>query len=74
MATSAAASGEYTVKGKTTFGELIAWGVPQETIEGFIGAPMPDPAMILKDYASANGLSFETLKPALQAEVDKVKP
>jgi hypothetical protein len=35
---------------------------------------MPDPAMTVKDYASANGLNFETLKPALQAEVDKVKP
>lgn len=71
--TSAAASEEYTVKGKTTFGELVAWGVPQEIIEGIIDAPMPDPAMTMKDYASANGLNFETLKPALQAEVDKVK-
>jgi hypothetical protein len=67
-------SGEYTVKGKTTFGELIAWGVPQEIIESTIDAPVPDPAMTMKDYASANGLDFETLKPALQAEVDKVKP
>ncbi|MEP7136402.1 MAG: hypothetical protein ABI904_15845 [Chloroflexota bacterium] len=67
-------SEEYTVKGKTTFGELIIWGVPKATIEQIIGAPMPDPAMALKDYASANGLNFETLKPALQAEVDKVKP
>ena len=72
--TSSTSSEEYTVKGKTTFGELISWGVPQEVIEGLIGAPMPDPAMTVKDYASANGLSFETLKPALQAEVDKVKP
>lgn len=67
-------SEEYVVKGKTTFGELIAWGVPQDTIEQLIGAPMPDPAMTAKDYISANGLNFETLKPALQAEVDKVKP
>jgi hypothetical protein len=66
-------SEEYTVKGKTTFGELIAWGVSQEIVESIIGAPMPDPAMTMKDYASANGLDFETLKPALQAEVDKVK-
>lgn len=65
---------EYIVKGKTTFGELIAWGVPQELIEQLIGAPMPDPAMSVKDYASANDLNFETLKPALQAEVDKIKP
>lgn len=62
------------VKGKTTFGELIQWGVPQETIEELIGASLPDPATTLKDYASANGLNFETLKPALQAEVDKVMP
>ena len=71
---SSASSTEYTVKGKTTFGELVQWGVPQEAIETLIGASLPDPAMTLKDYASANGLNFETLKPALQAEVDKLKP
>ncbi|MGE5378802.1 MAG: hypothetical protein ACM3XO_27420 [Bacteroidota bacterium] len=70
---SAAGSTEYMVKGKTTFGELIQWGVPQQTIETLIGASLPDAAMTLKDYASANGLNFETLKPALQAEVDKLK-
>jgi hypothetical protein len=67
-------SEEYTVKGKTTFGELITWGVPQDVIEEIIGAPIPNPAITVKDYASANGLDFETLRPALQAEVDKIKP
>jgi hypothetical protein len=70
---STSGSTAYTVKGKTTFGELVQWGVPRQTIETLIGASLPDPAMALKDYASANGLNFETLKPALQAEVDKVK-
>ncbi|HEX6033942.1 MAG TPA: hypothetical protein VFY83_05875 [Anaerolineales bacterium] len=70
----AAGSEEFTVKGKTTFGELIAWGVSQQIVEQLIGAPMPDPALSLKDYATANGLDFETLKIALQAEVDKVTP
>jgi hypothetical protein len=65
---------EFTVKGKTTFGDLISWGVSKDIIEGVIGAPMPDPAMKVKDYASANGLDFEAIKLALQAEVDKVKP
>ncbi len=69
-----ASSEEYTVKGKTIFGDLTRWGVPQATIEQIIGAPMPDPAMKVKDYASANGLNFETIKTQLQAEVDKVKP
>ena len=70
----AEASEEYVIKGKTTFGELVTWGVSQETIEGIVGMSMPDPAMSVKDFASANGLDFEALKPALQAEVDKVKP
>ncbi|HEU0292136.1 MAG TPA: hypothetical protein VFR47_05340 [Anaerolineales bacterium] len=74
VATHVPTSEEYTVKGKTIFGELIAWGVPQNVIEQLIGGPMPDSAMSVKDYASANGLNFETLKPALQTEVDKVRP
>ncbi len=70
----AAASADYTVKGKTLFGDLIAWKVPQAVIEQVIGAPMPDPAMKVKDYCTANGLDFEVIRPALQVEVDKVKP
>jgi hypothetical protein len=72
--TSSGASGDYAVKGKTTFGELITWGVPQAVIEDLIEAPMPDVAMTLKDYAAANGLDFETLKPELQSAVDKIRP
>ena len=67
-------SEDYVVKGKTIFGDLIRWGVPQETIEQIIGSSMPDPAMKVKDFASANGLDFESIKTQLQAEVDKVKP
>jgi hypothetical protein len=72
--TSSATSEEYTVKGKTTFGELITWGVPQEIIERLIGTAMPDSAMTIKDFVSVDGLNFEILKPTLQVEVDKVKP
>lgn len=64
----------YVIKGKTVFGDLITWKVPQAAIEKVIGAPMPDPAQSVKDYCSAQGLDFETIRPALQAEVDKVKP
>lgn len=66
-------SEDYVVKGKTLFGDLVRWGVPQEVIEQIIGGPMPDPAMKVKDYATANGLSFETLKTQLQGEVDKAR-
>ena len=65
---------DYLVKGKTVFGDLIRWGLPQETVEQIISMPMPDPAMKVKDLATANGLDFETIKTQLQTEVDKVKP
>jgi hypothetical protein len=62
------------VKGKTTFAELLMWGVSREAIEKVLGMPLPDaPGMTVKDFCNANGLSFETVKPALQAEVDRVK-
>jgi len=70
----ASSEDDYLVKGKTIFGDLIRWGVPKEIIEQIIDAPMPDPAMKVKDFATANGLDFETIKTQLQAEVDKVKP
>ena len=69
--TSSSTDVEHVVKGKTTFGELILWGVPQSSIEELIGGPLPNSALTLKDYASTNGLDFETLKTQLQAEVDK---
>ena len=72
----AAASEESTeklVKGKTTFQEILDWGVSQEVIEQVMGAPMPNPLTKVKDFCAEQGLNFETIKPALQAEVDKVK-
>jgi len=62
-----------TVKGKTTFGEILSWGVSQEVIEAIIGGPLPAPSVTPKDYCTEKGLSFEEIKPKLQAEIDKVK-
>jgi len=61
------------IVGKTTFQELLDWGVTKESIEKVLGGAMPLPSAIIKDYASSKGLEFSTLKTALQAEVDKVK-
>ena len=68
------ASTERLVKGKTSFQEILDWGVSQEVIEQVIGGPMPNPLTKVKDYCTEKGLSFETIKPALQVEVDKVQP
>ena len=72
--TSGTVSTDRTVKGMTTFADMFGWGVPQATIEQVLGAPLPAaPGTKVKDYCAEKGLSFETIRPALQAEVDKVK-
>ena len=39
-----------------------------------LGMPMPAaPGTKVKDYCTENGLTFETIKAALQAEVDKIQ-
>jgi hypothetical protein len=64
---------EKLIKGKTTFQEVLDWGVSQEVIERIMGKPMPNPLTKIKDFCAEQGLDFETIKPALQAEVDKIK-
>jgi hypothetical protein len=49
----------------------LDWGVSQEVIEQIMGMPMPNPLTKVKDYCAEKGLDFETIKAALQIEVDK---
>lgn len=66
-------STDRTIKGKTSFQEVLDWGVPKETIEGILGGPMPNPLTKVKDYCSEQGLNFEEIRPAIQAEIDKIQ-
>lgn len=63
---------ERIIKGKTTFGEVLDWGVPQEVIESIVGLPIPNRLVKIKDFCTENGLAFETIKTELQAEIDKL--
>ena len=67
-------STDRTLKGKTTFQEVLDWGVSQETIETMLGGPMPNPLIKVKDYCLEQGLNFEEIRPAIQTEIDKVAP
>jgi len=62
-----------TVTGKTTFQELLDWGVPKDVIQKIIGSDLPAPSTVIKDYVTGNGLEFPTIKSQIQAEVDKTK-
>lgn len=61
-----------TVRGKTTFQELLDWGVPQARIEAVLGQVMPAPGTVIKDFVTAQGQEFTSIRDALQAEVDTV--
>ena len=72
--TPSASSTDRVVKGVTTFADVMGWGVSQATIEQVLGAPVPAALGVkVKDYCTEKGLNFETILPALQAEVDKVE-
>jgi len=62
-----------TVTSKTTFQEVLTWGVPQASIEKVLGGSMPAASTVIKDYLAAKGLEFSSIKTALQVEVDKTK-
>jgi hypothetical protein len=59
------------ISGKTTFREVLDWGVSQAAIESVLGGEMPNPLQKIKDYCIENNLLFETVKSTLQVEVDK---
>lgn len=59
------------VTGKTTFQDLLDWGVTREAIEKILGESMPSPETVIKDHLSQQGLEFSSLKSQLQAEVDQ---
>jgi hypothetical protein len=58
-----------TIKGNTTFRELLDWGIPQTTIEEILGNTMPNALLTVKDYCLENGLSFGEIKESLQQEI-----
>jgi len=72
--TSAAPSSERTIKGSTTFKELINWGVKKEDIEKIINDKMPDSSGIIKDFAASKGIEFSIIKEPLQKLVDNLSP
>jgi hypothetical protein len=61
------------VKGKTTFGELLSWGLSEETIEQILGLPIGKAGVTVRDYCIENGIEFSTVKDALQAAADQAQ-
>jgi len=59
----------FTIKGTTTFRDLLDLDVPEEKISELIGQPMPNPLSTIMEFCFDNGLEFGTLKTVLQMEI-----
>lgn len=59
-----------TIKGKTTFGELLKWGLSEEEIEKVLGSEMGRSNDTVRDYCIEYGIEFSTVKTSLQELVD----
>lgn len=64
-------SEERTVKGMTTIGELLIWGVPEAEIEQLFGGDIGPGNTVLRDFAAEQGVEFSSIKTQLQALVDE---
>ena len=62
-----------SIKGSTTFQNLLDWGVNKSDIEKVLNASFTDSKELIKDFVSNNGGEFGTIKSELQSLVDKVK-
>lgn len=62
-----------TVKGSTTFNELIDWGLSPEAIGKVIGGPVPEGSVTVKSFSEEKGVEFSTYKTAFQDLLDKMK-
>ena len=60
------------VRGKTTFADLLDWGVSEEKIESVIGGDLPNDLTLVRDYCVERGLEFSSIKLALQTEIDNL--
>ncbi|HPJ03211.1 MAG TPA: hypothetical protein PKU80_10265 [Candidatus Limiplasma sp.] len=54
-----------SVKGTTTFQQVLDLGLSREQVEEIIGGTMPAANMLIRDYCTEKGLSFSTIKTAL---------
>lgn len=50
------------VKGKTTFADVIDWGVEKEKIEEILGFGIKNENILIRDECEANGLNFSEIK------------
>jgi len=65
-----AQSEDHTIKGKTTFNDLLEWGLSKEDIEAALGMEMGARALSIRDFCKEKEIEFSSVKVELQSKVD----
>lgn len=62
-------TGSKVIKGSTTFGDLLAWGLTKSEISAILGSMGADD-VVIRTWLSDQGLEFSTYKTTLQERLD----
>jgi len=63
-------SDEMLIKGKTTFANLLDWGMTKTQIEEIIGKPYGSKSQTVRDFSLENDVEFSEFKDAMQKILD----
>jgi len=63
---------ENVIKGKTTFSELLDWGLSKDQINEVLGIEMGAGGITIRDFCSDQGIEFSTVKTPLQELLDSM--
>ena len=66
-------SEDRTIKGKTTFNDLLEWGLSKEDIEAALGIEMGAQALTVRDFCKEKEIEFSSAKAKLQNKVDALE-
>ena len=64
---------EGIIKGKTTFKDLLDFGLSKTDIEEVMGLKMGPTSMAVRDFAADSGLEYSIIRAALQEKLDVLK-
>jgi hypothetical protein len=62
-----------SIRGMTTFAELLGWGVAEEDLAELFGGSIGPESVALRDYAKEVGIEFSVVKDRIQALVDETQ-
>lgn len=64
---------ERSIRGMTTFAELLGWGVAEEDLGAVFGGSIGPGSAALRDYAKEVGMEFSVVKDQIQALVNETQ-